>query len=232
LPIAICYSLIANRYLLFAIRYLLFANCQLLFANCQLLKEKIMKPLLYSILWGIVFLLMAFTLMLGYQCVFGDFEIYNCTLTDPEKQVYDGDTLKDVRVLIHGYDFIPEDYGNPWPGVYITERGIEIETDIRIAGIDPPEKRTSTQRPDGSLRSEASREREKAAAAASRQALIDLLKVHENRFSISDPILGKYAGRTVADVAVNEMDIATYLIQKGHAKAYDGGTKPDWDWGD
>lgn len=190
-----------------------------------------MRPLLYSILWGLAFLLMAFTFVLGYQCVFGDFEIYDCLLTDPDKQIYDGDTLKDVRVLIHKHDFIPEEYGHPWPGVYITKRGIEIETDIRIARIDTPEKRTSTKNADGSLRSEASRQREKDAAKASRQALIDLLKANNNRFSISDPILGKYAGRTVADVAIKEIDVASILIQAGHAKPYDGGTKPDWGWG-
>lgn len=191
-----------------------------------------MRHGVYSLLWGIAFLLMAFLFVMGYECVFGDMpNTYNCTLTDVEKQVYDGDTLKDVRVLIHGYDFIPEDYGTPWPGVFITERGIEIEIDIRIAGIDTPEKRTSTKNPDGSPRSEASRAREKAAARASRQALVDLLKASNNRFSISDPILGKYAGRMVADVAIKEIDVATILIQQGHAKRYDGGTKPDWDWG-
>lgn len=191
-----------------------------------------MKSVLFTLLWAVAFLFMAFMLVVGYECVFGDIpHTYNCTLENVDKQVYDGDTLKDVRVLILVYDFIPEDYGHPWPGVYITERGVEIQTDIRIAGIDTPEKRTSTKNPDGSRRSQASRQREKAAAAASRQALIDLLKTNGNRFSISDPIHGKYAGRTVADVDVNEMDVATYLIEKGHAKSYDGGTKPDWGWG-
>lgn len=191
-----------------------------------------MSRLLYTLLWGLVFLLIAFALVLGYECVFGAFEVYDCTLTDVEKQVYDGDTLKDVRVLIHGYDFIPEDYGNPWPGVFITERGVEIETDIRIAGIDTPEKRTSTKNADGSRRSEASRQREKAAAAASRQVLMDMLRSNDNRFTISDPVLGKYAGRTVADVDVKGIDVATYLIEKGYAKPYNGGKKPEWDWSD
>ena len=192
-----------------------------------------MRPLFYSILWGLVFLLMAFTVVLGYQCVFGEnLQIYDCALTDPETQIYDGDTLKDVRVLVHRHDFIPEAYGTPWPGVYITERGIEIETDIRIAGIDTPEKRTSTKNKDGTPRSEESRQREKAAAAASRQALIDLLKTNDNRFSISDPQHGKYAGRTVANVAIREIDVATTLIRLGHAKPYFGGTKPQWNWGD
>ena len=191
-----------------------------------------MRSAVYPLLWGMAFLLMAFLLVMGYECVFGDIpNTYTCTLTDVDKQVYDGDTIKDVRVLILPYDFIPEDYGAPWPGVFITERGIEIETDIRIAGIDTPERRTSTKNPDGSLRSEASRAREKAAAAAARQALIEMLKANDNRFSMSDPILGKYAGRTVADVAVNEMDVGMYLILNGHAKPYSGGTKPDWDWG-
>ena len=191
-----------------------------------------MAKVLSSLLWGLVILLIGFTLVLAYECVFGDFNVYDCILTDPDKQIYDGDTLKDVRVLVHRHDFIPEEYGNPWPGVYITERGIEIETDIRIAGIDTPEKRVSTKHADGSLRSEGSREREKTAALASRQALIDLLKTNDNRFSISDPQQGKYAGRTVADVAVKETDVAMYLIEKGHAKPYNGGTKLQWNWGD
>ncbi len=192
-----------------------------------------MSKLLYAVLYGLSILLIAFALVLAYECVFGEMpNTYNCVLVDVEKQVYDGDTLKDVRVLIHRYDFIPEAYGNPWPGVFITKRGIEIETDIRIAGIDTPEKRASTKNADGSLRSEASRAKEKAAALASRQALIDLLKANGNRFSLSDPILGKYAGRTVADVAVNEIDVATTLIRLGHAKPYFGGTKPEWNWGD
>lgn len=192
-----------------------------------------MKPVLYSVLLGVAILLLAATLMLGYECVFGESpQIYDCTLEDIEKQVYDGDTIRDVRVVIHSYDFLPDEYGNPWPGIFITKRGIEIETDIRINGIDTPEKRVSTKNADGSPRSVKSRERERRAAAASRQALVDMLITNDGRLSISDPILGKYAGRTVADVAIKEIDVATQLIQQGHAKPYTGGTKPNWNWGD
>ncbi len=191
-----------------------------------------MKPLLYSILWGLAVFLAIFTLVLGYQCVFGEsLPTYQCEI-GMEAQVYDGDTLKDVRVLIKAHEFSEYSFGEHWPGVFITERGVEIQTDIRIAGIDTPEKRTSTKNADGSPRSEGSRAREKTAALASRQALIDLLKGNANRFSISNPIHGKYAGRTVADMSVGDVDVATFLIQQGHAKAYDGGTKPDWNWGD
>jgi len=192
-----------------------------------------MRSFLFTLAWAVAFLLMAFMLVVGYQCVFGQLFIdsLDCTLSDIE-QVYDGDTIRDVRVLLIRHPFNEYDSGEYWPGVHITEKGVEIETDIRIAGIDTPEKRTSTKNPDGSLRSEASRAREKAAAAAARQALMDLLKANHLKFSISGAKHGKYAGRTVADVAVNERDVATYLIEKGHAKAYDGGTKPDWEWGD
>lgn len=192
-----------------------------------------MKPLAYSILWGLLLLIIAFTLVLAYECVFGEsIPTYDCSLTDIDSQTYDGDTLKDVRVLIHRYDFLPEEYGNPWPGVFITKRGVEIETDIRISGIDTPEKRVSTKHADGSPRSVKSRERERRAAAASRQALMDMLRVSEGRFTITNPQHGKYAGRTVADVAVLEVNVAAELIRLGHAKKYSGGTKPNWNWGD
>lgn len=190
---------------------------------------------LYALLFGLLLAVVGTALYYGILCVWGDplfIDTYNCVLVDTDKQVYDGDTIKDVRVVLVEHDFEKWQYGEYWPGVHITEKGVEIQTDIRIAGIDTPEKRTSTKNADGSLRSEASRQREKAAAAASRQALIDLLKANDNKFSLSDPIHGKYAGRTVADLAVGEMDVATLLIQQGHAKPYDGGTKPDWGWGD
>lgn len=160
-------------------------------------------------------------------------KLYDATLTDGEKQVYDGDTLKDVRIAIwHPTKKPPKEPEELWAGVWIMPDGIvEVETDIRIAGIDTPEKRASTKNPDGSKRSEASRNREKAAAAASRQALIDLLKDNEYQMTIMNPQHGKYAGRTVADVIVIDENVARYLILNGHAKAYDGGTKPKWDWG-
>lgn len=175
-----------------------------------------------------------FLLGLGVLMLFAqDFPSYNAILMQGEKQVYDGDTLKDVRIAIwHPTKKPPKDPEELWAGVWIMPDGmIEIETDIRIAGIDTPEKRTSTKNPDGTKRSAASRNREKAAAAASRQALIDLLKDNEFRMTIRNPIHGKYAGRTVADVIVIDENVAKYLIKLGHAKPYDGGKKLRWDWG-
>jgi len=189
------------------------------------------KKALYALLCGALVALIGVTLILCLQHAFGLDVSYTATLESPS-QVYDGDTLKDVRVLIHGYDFIPEAYGQKWPGIFLTDRGIEIETDVRIAGIDTPEKRPLTKNADGSQRSVKSRQREKSAALAARQALIDLLEKNGFMFEISDPILGKYAGRIVANVSVSNVDVAAYLIRQGLAKPYEGGTKPQWSFGD
>ena len=175
-----------------------------------------------------------FLLGVGMLMLFADeFTAYNAVLMGGEKQVYDGDTLKDVRIAIwHRTKKPPKEPEELWAGVWIMPDGmIEIETDIRIAGIDTPEKRVSTKNPDGTKRSEASRNRERAAAAASRQALVGLLRDNHFRMTIRNPQHGKYAGRTVADVVVIDENAAKYLIKHGHAKPYDGGTKPKWDWG-
>lgn len=178
-----------------------------------------------------------FGLVLGFCILFihADSDspvLYEAVLTEGEKQVYDGDTLKDVRItILYHKDKIPKEPIEVWPGIWVTAAGVEVETDIRIAGIDTPEKRPLTKHKDGTKRSEASRNKEKAAAAAARQAVIDLLKENAWQFDVTNPMLGKYAGRVVADVNVIDEDVARYLILNGHAKAYDGGTKPKWDWG-
>lgn len=159
-------------------------------------------------------------------------QTYSAILTNDEAQVYDGDTLKDVRIKIRNHtDRIPKEPVEIWTGIWVTPEGVEVETDIRIAGIDTPEKRPSTKNADGTKRSEASRMREKAAALAAQKALSDLLSDSKYVFDVIDPFLGKYAGRIVASVRSGETDVATYLIDQGHAKPYDGGTKPQWNWG-
>ena len=183
-----------------------------------------------------LFLVLALTgLLLGYGILWicaGTFPNYQAVLNKGEAQVYDGDTLKDVRVKIHKHkDKIPKEPVEIWTGIWLTHEGIEVETDIRIAGIDTPEKRVSTKNKDGTKRSEASRNRERAAAAAARQAVVDLLRDNHFRMTIRNPVLGKYAGRIVADVIVIDEDVAKYLIKHRHAKPYDGGTKPQWNWG-
>ena len=162
-----------------------------------------------------------------------DVQSYPSKLTS-EKQIYDGDTLQDVRIEIldmgSGLEtpFTPSEL---WPGVFLTpERTIEIETDIRINGIDTPEKRPLKKKRDGTLRSEVGRSNEKYAAAQSRLVLLKLLQENELKFVVSNPTIGKYAGRIVAAVNVDGINAGQFLIKNGYALPYDGGRKVELDW--
>ena len=147
-----------------------------------------------------------------------------------EKQIYDGDTLQDVRIeILDMRGNVPA--GELWPGVFLTpERTIEIETDIRLNGIDTPEKRPLKKKRDGTLRSEVGRSNEKYAAAQSRLALLKLLQANELKFVVSNPTIGKYAGRIVAAVNVDGINAGQFLIKNGYALPYDGGRKVELDW--
>ena len=177
-----------------------------------------------------MFLLFGIAVLCGKSA---DLLSYPSKLTS-EQQVYDGDTLKDVRIRILDMESgleTPPTSRELWPGVFLTPHGtIEIETDIRINGIDTPEKRPFKKKRDGTLRSEKSRANEKYAAAQSRLALLNLLKDNELVFTVSDPKIGKYAGRIVAAVEVDGMDAARYLIENGYALPYDGGRKIELNW--
>ena len=158
-----------------------------------------------------------------------DVQSYPSKLTS-EKQIYDGDTLQDVRIeILDMRENVPA--GELWPGVFLTpERTIEIETDIRINGIDTPEKRPLKKKRDGTLRSEVGRSNEKYAAAQSRLVLLKLLQANELKFVVSNPTIGKYAGRIVAAVNVDGINAGQFLIKNGYALPYDGGRKVELDW--
>lgn len=134
---------------------------------------------------------------------------YQCKIAS-SAQVYDGDTIKDVRISIE----IPS-----------LEVGFWITRDIRINGIDTPEKR-----PWRAGRTAESLLAEKAAAKQARDYLIGILEANDFAFEVGDVGYGKYAGRVLADVFVAGENVSNLMIEAGHAKAYDGGKKPVWDF--
>ena len=163
--------------------------------------------------------------------------IYYGTI-DSIDDVYDGDTIRDVAIRI--YPFYSPTLGMSeaqltlWPGIERRIDGIYSITNIRIAGIDTPEKR-----PIHGDRSEASIQREKERAEAATDFLKQLLLDNSKDdgtlgFVIQNPALDKYAGRIVADVICVKdgvsTDVAEALIEAEHAVVYDGGTKTH-DWG-
>ena len=167
----------------------------------------------------------------------GSAPIYYGTI-DSIDAVYDGDTIRDVVILIYPFHSpIPgmnEAQLILWPGIERRADGIYSITDIRIAGIDTPEKRPIRgDRTDASIRRE--KERAEAATDFLKQLLIDNIKDDGTLgFVVQNPELDKYAGRTVADVICFKdgvsTDVAEALLEAGHAVVYDGGTKTH-DWG-
>jgi micrococcal nuclease len=106
--------------------------------------------------------------------------------------VYDGDTIT-VRARI-------------WLGQ-------EVETKVRLDGIDTPELRGKC-------------EGEKALAKKARDFLTDLAG---STVTLRDIRYGKYAGRVVAKVFTESgEDIVASLIHAGHGRAYSGGKRQGW----
>ena len=166
-----------------------------------------------------------------------DGPVYYGTI-DNIDSVYDGDTIRDVSVQIYSFRSLLSGTNNEpvtlWPGVERRIDGIYSITDIRIAGIDTPEKR-----PTRAGRTEASLQREKERAAAATDFLKQLLLENSKDdgtlgFVVRNPQPDKYAGRIVAEVICVKrdvsVDVAEALLEAGHAVVYTGGTKTH-DWG-
>ena len=116
--------------------------------------------------------------------------------------VYDGDTIK-VQAEI-------------WPGV--TWAG-----SVRVLGVDSPERRGKCSE-------------EKAAALAAKKFVERLVG---GRVLLHGIKLGKFAGRVLANVQIQDgsitddrqlisQDLAELLIDRGHARPYDGGKRAGW----
>lgn len=154
---------------------------------------------------------------------------YDCAIADGS-QVYDGDTISNVQILVAAVNLeTAAELGEVFPNIILRRDGIYVENGLRIAGIDTPEMRPSKRKQDGTLRTEDSRENEKKAAVAARDAVIALLAENGFRFRIREVSHDKF-GRVLADVWVGEVNVAASLIESGHALAYDGGTKAELDW--
>ena len=105
--------------------------------------------------------------------------------------VNDGDTFK-ARIEV-------------WPGV-------EVQTAVRVRGIDTPEIKGKCQS-------------EKDAALRARERLRTLLA---GKVSVSNVELDKYAGRVDADVVADGVNVADVLVSEGLARRYTGGARQGW----
>lgn len=87
---------------------------------------------------------------------------------------------------------------------------------VRLYGIDTPET---------SWRAKCEEEWEAGIRAWSYSLYI---LHHANKVSISNIEFGKFAGRALATVKVDGVDLSQALLDAGHAKPYFGKKKPDW----
>lgn len=109
--------------------------------------------------------------------------------------VTDGDTVQVVAETLPGYF---------------------VSTDIRISGVDTPEK-------GGKAKCDSEAARAVSASAATRQL------VQGRAVVLYDVKFDKYGGRMVAGMrTLDGRDVAQNLITQGLANPYDGGTKQSW----
>lgn len=101
---------------------------------------------------------------------------------------------------------------SPWPGW-------SYETPVRVRGIDTPEIRGSQC------------DAEKAAAYQAREAARAWLVAASTAATLHDVVPDRW-GRVVATVRLGRLSMAQALLDAGHARPYDGGTRVDWCKGD
>ena len=153
------------------------------------------------------------------------------------EDVYDGDTIENVSVLIYPLDeLIKNKVKDPlqlWPNVLLTNQGIVANFSLRLAGIDTPEMHPHDKYEDGTVRTSQSIAEEKKLAKLAKQALIDYLAKHDYKIYVADPDDGKYAGRIVCRAFVKDNNnklrsVSNYMLAQNYAKPYFGGRKRKW----
>ncbi len=141
--------------------------------------------------------------------------------------IYDGDTIQDVWIPILPLGKTSTSRREIWPGIWIEDSNVYRVIDIRLEGIDTPNKH-----PGKRGRTQASRTREKAAAAYATDELRSIVEVFEGNIYLKNPRQDKYAGRVIASLQIgmkDPIDISELLIDMGHGYVYNGNTKQDFD---
>ena len=163
--------------------------------------------------------------------VYGRFDAF---IEDPE-HVYDGDTVDKVHILLPGIKRTPHaPLGEIYPDLYVREDGVWMRINVRLAGIDAPERHPHHSFPEGSPRPPEDIAYEHELAMKARDVVVGLLQANNLKFVLRNLQIGKYAGRIVGEVWTPNPDtgfltnVSQYLLQQNLAYEYDGGTKKVW----
>ena len=87
---------------------------------------------------------------------------------------------------------------------------------VRLKGVDTPEK-------GGRAKCDYERDAGQAATAFTTRAVDEA-----SRIVVRDPEWGKWGGRVVADLVLDNRSLSDSLIAAGHGRAYDGGRRGSW----
>ena len=148
---------------------------------------------------------------------------------DTVEHVYDGDTIEKTHIRILELNLEDEGYlGEIYPQTYVKDHNLWVVTNVRLAGIDCPERHPHHRLADGHLRSESALAYEARLALEARNVVCDALRANHLQFEVRNPEIGKYAGRIVAEVWVNDVNLSQHLLDEKLAYPYDGGTKQRW----
>ena len=153
---------------------------------------------------------------------------------DTVEHVYDGDTINHVHFKLPDIDTLKGGrLGEVYPDIFAQTDGVWVRVNVRLAGIDAPERHPRHHNPDGTPRNYDDVTREHSLAMDARQVVVEILIRNHLQFQIRNPELGKYAGRIVAEVWAQDktgdfINVGDKLIEEKLAYPYEGGTKRVW----
>ena len=156
---------------------------------------------------------------------------------DSVDHIYDGDTVNHVHIKLGELQpgwVDPDASGELFPEVFITDHALWIHTAVRLLGIDCPEFHPHHRLPDGTERDINDIMWEHERATEARDEVRRIIIANDLRFTVRNPMEGKYAGRIVAEIWVPDpehgqlINVSKRLLTKNLAYEYDGGTKQIW----
>jgi len=121
-------------------------------------------------------------------------------------RVLDGDTVE-ARILV-----FPE---------------VEVHTKIRINGVDAPELHPRIPTYLDKQKREALKQCEKSAAQKAKLFVENTLSSAKS-IQVAEVSFGKYAGRYLATILVDENSLTNLLLQSGNGREYHGGRRTPW----
>ena len=87
---------------------------------------------------------------------------------------------------------------------------------VRLRGVDTPEKGRRAK-------CDAERQAADAATAFAKEAIRKARSI-----VVRNPAWGKWGGRVVADLILDDFSLSSALLEAGHARRYDGGKRGGW----